>query len=604
MRKKMAVGLLLVSAILAASCMRMMSHALGVEPGERQAMIFEKNVMVPMRDGVKMATDIYRPRAEGKYPVILCRIPYGSDGSSYQELGKFFVRQGYIFILQDTRGTFSSEGVYFPLIWERNDGIDTSDWIAKQSWFSGKLGTWGVSYFAYTQWAEAPNNKVITAMNPVFGTGSIFKFVYRSGVVTYVQMIPWNTDMQNAWYKKQGMDKKIEVDLLAGGYYNYPIRDAVPANVEQVLGGGPEQLQKEAEKGVFDWIQHPGDVVKVDALMFDNAYTQVTAPSLQIAGWFDQALGPMLDDFVKVRAEGQGNAKQTRMIIGPWTHGAPGIPNDKRYSQKTLAGLQLYGRDLIDFYNYWLKGVENGEDKEPALKIFIMGENVWRNENEWPLARTRWTNYYIHGNGKANTRLGDGKLELSAPGKEPVDKFDYDPANPVPNLGGNYLGYKDWQPGSFDQSEIEKRTDVLVYATEPLKQGVEVTGPIKMMLYAASDAKDTDFTAKLVDIYPNGKAYNLCDGIVRARYRKSILKPSALEPGKVYQYEIEMWATGNYFQPGHKIAVEISSSNFPQFDRNTNCGGEGGPDCRKIAHQVVYHNSEYPSYLYLPVIPR
>ncbi len=604
MFKKILVGLLFVSAVFTMGCAVIIAKGLGVDPGKGQAMVFEKNVMVPMRDGVKMATDIYRPKAEGKYPAILNRMPYGTDESTFEELGKFFVRRGYIFINQDTRGTFSSEGVYFPLIWERNDGIDTSDWIARQPWFNGKLGTWGVSYFAYTQWAEAPGNKVITVMNPVFGTGNIFEFVFRGGALTYVQMVPWNTGMQNAWHTKQNQpDKIVKVDLLSGGYFNYPIRDAITVKVEDLIGD-PERVKKEAEKGVFDWIQHPGDIVNVTADNFDGFYSQVTAPSLQIAGWFDQATGPMLDDFVKIRAEGKGMSPKTRIIIGPWTHGLPGVPNNKIFGQKTLSGTRLYGRDLFSWYDYWLKGVDNGEDRQPPLKIFVMGENQWRNENEWPLARTKWTNYYLHGAGKANTRGGDGRLDLNAPANEAVDKFSYDPANPVPNLGGNYLGHQEWQPGSFDQSEIEKRDDVLVYVTEPLKTGVEVTGPIKMVLYAASDALDTDFTAKLVDIYPEGKAYNLCDGIIRARYRESLLHPTAIEPGKVYKYEIDMWATGNYFQPGHRIAVEISSSDFPEFDRNSNCAGEGGPDCRKTANQVIYHSSEYPSHLYLPVIPR
>lgn len=603
MTKKLWIIFLMIFFILEAGCAQMLSHILGVEPGEHQVMVFEKNVMVPMRDGVKLATDIYRPRGEGKYPVILNRMPYGTDDEMFKELGRFFVRHGYIFINQDTRGTYSSEGVYFPLVWERNDGIDTCKWIAQQPWFNGKLGTWGVSYFAYTQWAESPNNPLITAMNPVFGTGSIFKFVFRGGALTYVQMIPWNTGMQNAWYKKQGINKKIEVDLLSGGYYNYPIREAKSVNVEEIISS-EERVKAEAEKGVFDWIQHPGDIVNVSADNFEGFYDEVSAPSLQVAGWFDQALGPMLDDFVKIRSEGKGNAQKTRLIIGPWVHGAPGIPNNKRFGQKMLSGMQFYGEEVFQFFDYWLKGVNNGEPQKPALKIFVMGENKWRDENEWPLARTQWTNYYLHSKGKANSKSGDGWLDPIAPGNEPPDKFIYNPENPVPTRGGNFLGHKDWQPGSYDQSKIEEREDVLVYFSPVLTQPVEVTGPVKMVLYAESDAKDTDFTAKLVDVYPDGKAYNLCDGIIRARYRESLVKPTPIEPGKIYKYEIDMWATSNLFQPGHRIGLEISSSNFPQFDRNSNCAGEGGPDCRKIAHQTIYHNSEHPSHLVLPIIPR
>jgi hypothetical protein len=338
--------------------------------------------------------------------------------------------------------------------------------------------------------------------------------------------------------------------------------------------------------------------------MFDGYYSHVTAPALQVAGWYDQALGPMLDDFQKIHKEGGGNSPKTRIIIGPWTHGAPGIPNNKIFHQKKLAGLNLYGSEMFKWFDYWLRGISNGEDKEPPVKLFVMGENVWRNENEWPLARTKWADYYVHSRGRANSNQGDGKLDATAPANEPVDKFDYDPAKPAPTLGGAFLPFKDWMAGSFDQTPAEKRNDVLVYFTEPLTQAVEVTGPVKIILFASSDAKDTDFTAKLVDKYPDGKVYNLCDGIIRARYRDSLLHPTALEPGKVYKYEIDMWATSNLFKPGHRIGVEISSSNFPQYDRNTNCGGEGGKDCRKVAHQQIWHESVNPTHIILPVIPR
>lgn len=599
MKRRMAIAVLVLAVVLDFGCARILGHVLGVGPGEREKMVVERNLMVPMRDGVKLATDVYRPKQPGRYPVILNRMPYGTDGNSFLELGRFIVNHGYVFVNQDTRGTYSSEGEYFPLVFERNDGIDTVKWISDQPWCNGKIGTWGVSYFAYTQWAESPDNPLITAMNPVFGTGSIFKFVFRGGALSYVQMIPWNTGMENAKRKKEGIEEKIEVNLLAGGYYNEPLRDAKPVDQYALM-----QDQSQIKLGVFHWFEHPGDIAAVPALMFDGMYSHVTAPSLQVAGWYDQALGPMLDDFVKIRAEGSGNSRKTRLIIGPWTHGAPGIPNNKIFHQKTLAGLQLYGKEMFDWFDYWLKGIDNGLNQSSSVRLFVMGENVWRDENEWPLKRTRWTNYYIHSNGHANTAKGDGRLDTTAPAKEPVDKFDYDPQNPAPTLGGAFLPYDQWPAGSFDQAEAEKRNDVLVYFSEPLTTAVEVTGPIKVVLYAASDAKDTDFTAKLVDMYPDGKVYNLCDGIIRARYRDSLIHPSLLEPGKIYKYEIDLWATSNLFKPGHRIGLEISSSNFPQYDRNSNCGGEGGKDCRKVAHQQIYHDADHATHIIMPVIPR
>jgi hypothetical protein len=389
------------------------------------------------------------------------------------------------------------------------------------------------------------------------------------------------------------------VDLLAGGFFNQPIREAQPIDAKEVI-----KDPKNLEKGVELWTQHPGDIQEVDVLNYDKFYAKVSAPSLLIAGWYDMFQGPELNDFNRIRAEGKGNAKQTRIIVGPWTHGAPGIPPNKIFHQKMLDGLNLYGSQMIAWFDYWLKDIDNGAAKEAPLKLFVIGENQWRDEQEWPLARTKWTEYYIHSRGSANSRSGDGMLDSKKPERESADQFVYDPADPAPTRGGAFLPYGEWPAGSFDQSSIEQRKDVLVYATEPLPSGVEVTGPVKMILYAASDMKDTDFTAKLVDIYPDGKTYNLCDGIIRARYRESLAHPSALEPGKVYKYEIDLWATSNYFKPGHKIGLEISSSNFPSFDRNTNCAGEGGPDCRKVAHQTILHNAQYPSHLILPIIPR
>jgi len=599
MKKGFAVVSLLCLALFASSCAPILGAALSVGPGKHTWMTLDKNLMVPMRDGVRLATDVYRPKKPGKYPVILNRMPYGTDGSMFAELGRFMVNHGYVFVNQDTRGTYDSEGEYFPVVFERNDGVDTVKWVSEQPWCNGKIGTWGVSYFAITQWEEAPDNELMTAMNPVFGTGSIFKWIFRGGALSYVQMIPWNTDMENAKLKKEGSDKIIPIDLMAGGYYNEPIREAQPVNQAELM-----KDQSQIKLGVFRWFEHPGNIASVEALNFEGYYSRVSAPGLLTAGWYDQALGPMLEDFSKMRAEGKGNARQTRLIVGPWTHGVPGIPNNKIFRQKTFAGTKLYGSELFQWFDYWLKGMDTGVDKEPPARIFVMGENVWRGENEWPLARTQWTNYYLHGKGKANSGKGDGKLDTTAPASEPADKFDFAPANPAPTLGGAFLPFKDWMAGSFDQAEAEKREDVLVYFTEPLKESVEVTGPVKVILYAQSNAKDTDFTAKLVDKWPDGKVYNLCDGIIRARYRDSLLKPTALEPGKVYKYEIDMWATSNLFKPGHSIGVEISSSNFPQYDRNTNCGGEGGKDCRKVAAQTVLHDAANPTHIVLPVIPR
>jgi len=585
--------------LLASGCSRIVAMGMGVPAGKHEIMLMEKNVMIPMRDGVKLAIDIYRPRHKGKYPAILCRLPYGSDGQMYAILAKFFVRHGYVFLVQDTRGTFASEGLYFPLVFEYDDGHDTTEWVTRQPWFNGKLGTWGGSYFGYTQWEAAPDNPAITAMNPLYTSGSIKDVMFRGGAMEYATFVPWNAGMEDAWNKKKGIDKKVEVDLASGGFFNDPIREAAPLNVQEILKDESNLL-----KGVTSFTSHPGDIQDVEIVNFEHFYSKVSAPSLLIAGWYDMFQGPQLKDFQRIRVEGKGNAKKTRMIVGPWTHGAPGLPRNPVFEQGLLEGFHQYGQAMLSFYDYWLKDAGNDEEKAAPLKIFVIGENVWRDENEWPLARTGYVNYYIHGNGKANTSAGDGKLNTDAPGAEPADKFSYDPENPAPTAGGAFLPAGQWPPGALDQAAVEKRDDVLVFVSEPLTQELEVTGPVKIILYAQSDAKDTDFTAKLVDVYPNGKVYNLCDGIIRARYREGYSHPAAIEPGKVYRYEIDMWSTSNLFKAGHRIGIEISSSNFPQFDRNTNCAGEGGDKCRKVAKQTILHDEANPSHVILPVIPR
>jgi putative CocE/NonD family hydrolase len=261
------------------------------------------------------------------------------------------------------------------------------------------------------------------------------------------------------------------------------------------------------------------------------------------------------------------------------------------------------GKLQFDWFQYWLKGQETDVEDWPAYRLFVMGENRWRGENEWPLARTDFTHFYLHSGGSANTRKGNGTLSLEKPEDEPADAFTYDPTQPVPTHGGNNLLLI--PTGPFDQTKIEDRNDVLVYTTDPLTEPIEVTGPVRLVLYAASSARDTDFTAKLVDVSPSGKAFNLCDGIIRARYRNSKSEPSLIQPDQVYQYEIDLWVTSNLFLEGHSIRLEISSSNFPRFDRNPNTGNPFGTDTEFLpAGQTIHHSATFPSHLVLPIIPR
>jgi len=326
-----------------------------------------------------------------------------------------------------------------------------------------------------------------------------------------------------------------------------------------------------------------------------------------VTSWYDIFLHGGLANFCGLReramtAEARGHQK---LLVGPWAHLFP-------YTNPTSQGTGDidFGRNaLIDlhetqlrWFDYWLKGMDTGIVEEPVVKIFVMGENVWREENEWPLARTRYTPYYFHSQGKANSLRGDGRLSPDAPGEEPPDHFVYDPDDPVPTRGGNTLIIP---MGVQDQRGVEERQDVLVYTTEPLAAPLEVTGPVVMKLHAATDAPDTDFTAKLVDVRPDGYAQNLTDGIIRGRYRESRTRPSPLTPGDVYEFTVDLWATGHVFLPGHRLGVEISSSNFARFDRNLNTGEDQATGARfGTARQTVLHDRRYPSHVLLPVIPR
>lgn len=594
------VLVLLVASVGSGGCVRIGSRVLGIgEPGPGKVIV-ERNIMVPMRDGVRLATDVYRPAAPGRYPVILTRIPYGTDPDSGFPfkytflLGKIFVKQGYVFVAQDTRGEFDSEGVWFPLIYEYDDGHDTTAWITEQPWYDGHLGMWGASYFGYTQLMAAPGNTDLKALNPWVTSGNIHRLMFRGGASNYIGMEGWLTQEVNNQAIRHGEkgDKKID---LTRGWYNDPIRDAEPVNMRATMAD-PDALAQ----GPWPWINHPGDTEDVEALNYDRYYKEVSVPSLLVAGWYDCFIGPQMVDFVRLREEGIGDAKKTRIIVGPWVHGEP----MSKFEESYLAGPKLYGSSFMEWYDYWLKEIDNGAADKAPLLIFVMGDNVWREEQEWPLARTRYVDYYIHSEGRANSSSGDGSMDTTPPGDEPADQYSYDPRNPVPTRGGSFLGSLNFQPGAVDQRPVQKRRDVLVYVTEPLSGPVEVTGPITVTLYAASSAIDTDWTAKLVDVAPNGYAQNLQDGIIRARYRDGYQHPTAIEPGKIYEYKIDLLSTSNVFLKGHRIGLEISSSNFPQFDRNTNAGGVGGPDNIIVAGQSIYHDREHATRITLPVIPR
>jgi len=384
---------------------------------------------------------------------------------------------------------------------------------------------------------------------------------------------------------------------------NLSYQDMAHLTIEQIAvkAGFAESSQKvsaDTTDQMIELMSYPGFALSSDDFNFKDRYRQVSAPALMIAGWYDIFLAGQLDDFMAMRKMAPGDAgRYTRIIIGPWGHIRGKHPDA---GQEASLGVMIKDLMVFKWFDRWLRGEENGIEKQAPILLYVMNKNEWRPEQEWPLARTRYTDYYFHSNGRANSRSGDGAISAEKSMEEAADKFEYDPLQPVPTHGGNNLLES---VGAMDQKKIEARQDVLVYTTPALTEAVEATGPITVTLYAASSTRDTDFTAKLCDVYPDGRSLNLADGIIRARYRESLTEPSLIEPGKIYEYKIDLWSTSNLFPKGHRIRVQVSSSNFPRFDRNSNAGGEGGKDKVIKAEQTIYHDAAHPSHITLPIIP-
>ena len=559
----------------------------------------EANVRVPMRDGVTLAADIYRPDAPGKFPAILERTPYNRATAMPAGDPQWYAARGYVVILQDVRGTYDSDGIFYAFKNEADDGYDTDEWIGKQPWFDGNLGTMGGSYVGYTQWAQAiRGSKYLKAMAMTVTTPDIYgNWIYIDGALHYGFDLPWG-----------GIEMSGHVMQSNRGFEWDPIYGHLPIATS-------DQAGHHITPHYRDWLAHPLRDSYWDGISFEADYNKVSVPILSIDGWYDIFLRGDINDDAHMRKEGKtAEAREgKRLLIGPWAHETGGRvalpvnngganPNPVDFGDNAPVDKRLLH---LRWFDHWLKGIDNGVSRDAPVQIFVMGENRWRDEKEWPLARTRYTNYYIRSNGRANSADGDGVLTPERPTGAKTDSFTYDPANPVPSMGGNVC-CSNVPSGPWDQRKVEERKDVLVYTTPAMNAATEITGPIKMELYAATSAKDTDWTAKLVDVGPGGFAQNIQSGIVRARFREGAGKPAKMiEPGKVYDYTIDLWATSHVILPGHRLRLEISSSDFPRFDRNLNTGEDPNGGTQMIsANQTIYHSANYPSHVILPLIPR
>ncbi|MGZ6368387.1 MAG: CocE/NonD family hydrolase [Ktedonobacteraceae bacterium] len=544
---------------------------------------------VPMRDGITLSADIYRPidslHTSKKYPVILTRTPYMKLNERMLVSAKYFAERGYVFVAMDVRGRGDSDGTFVPYLNEGKDGYDAIEWCASQSWSDGNVGTIGSSYPGCIQWLAAlqkpPHLKAmvvrVTPSDPFVetptGLPSPITLCWLHYVSGHMNQLMEAVDWEHV-YEHLPL---ITMDVRAGRY-NANWR----ANIEHA------QLDEY-------W----------DPLCYQNKLDQLDVPVLHISGWYDdEQIGTPLN-YIGMTTRGAQDAARAsqRLLMGPWGH----VVN----SESKLGEVDFGPQSLVDmraeelrWFNRWLKGYTNisATPEEFSVRIFVMGANEWRDEHEWPLARTQWTPFYLHSRGSANSRFGDGTLSIDKPENEPTDTYQYDPAHPVPFITdptSTQIG------GPDDYSAIERRDDVLVYMTEPLKEEIEVTGPIRVNLYASSSAPDTDFMAKLVDILPSGFVQRLCDGMVRARFRDGMDRPSLIEPGKIYKFSIDCWNTSQVFKTGHRIGLEISSSAFPKFDRNLNTGAPLGVTTKMaIAEQMIYHDVEHPSAMVLPIIPK
>ncbi len=601
--------------------------------------IIERKVMVPMRDGKRMAADIYRPKdTSRKYPIIFVRTPYnfnywdvklGAPRDMAAELKA--VKRGYVFVEMNERGHFFSEGAYDILGAPLTDGTDAISWMASQPWSSNKVGTIGCSSTAEWQLGvAAQGNPALATIVPQgfgAGVGRVGPYYeqgnwYRGGAVQMLfiawlygeqnqvrPMFPPNTSQDDLVRVSRMFDLAPQMPPVdwSKALWHLPETDIIKAV------GGPKGIfsdRMEVGTGGAMIKRAPNDPAWYrGGLWHDNM--SIDVPGFWFMSWYDVSVGPNLAVYNHVRKTAKPDiANQQYAVIAPTLH-----CSFKRATDDTVVGERSMGDARLDYdaltygwFDYFLKGENKSVvEKMPKVRFFTMGSNKWQTSETWPPEGAAPMRLFLASDGKANSLNGDGALSSLAPAADHSDTFTYDPANPVLSYGGNVCCTGNAVTGgAFDQRRTEARADVLVYTSEPLKQGLEVSGSVGAELYVSSDAKDTDVTVKLLDVYPDGTAYNLDETIQRARYREGYEKPVVwMEPGHVYPLKIQPMNTSNYFATGHRIRIEVSSSNFPRFDRNLNTGGNNYDESHgRVAHNTVHHSQQHPSQITLTVVKR
>lgn len=562
---------------------------------------------IAMRDGVSLSVDIYRPAGTEHVPALLSITPYSKGlGSGGVERARWYAQRGYAVILADMRGRYDSEGVWDPFnAKHKTDGYDLLDWISKQNWSNARIGMIGMSYLGWAQWWTATQaHPALKAIAPI--------------------MAPPD-QMYNLPYQ-QGLLKAPFIDVSG----------AVSGRVMQSVGPGPyfgftatrmtdfmhtPYVDINRYRGMLDapWFEtiirsnlSSSDYFKAISYQSPESYAKITVPSLNLAGWFDEDQPGSPMNYIAMKRYGSTpDARAPKLILGPWPHGMPNVHKVGNFDYGPDASFDIDAYTLR-WFDHYLKQIDNGIDREPPVSVFVMGANKWYHEKDWPLPQTRWTNYYLTSGGNANSALGDGVLTTKPARNSGSDSYVYDPAHPTlsPFKGGSI------EEGAIDIRATEAGEDVLVYTTAPLTEDTEVTGPIQMKIFASTSARDTDWIVHLVDVYPDGYAAILAEGVMRARNRDgdqagafNPAKLSTITPGEVYEYTIDFWrVTGNLFKKGHRIRIDIQSSYYPYYLRNLNSGADnvGLVDAADavVATQTIYHGPQRASYVRLPVIPR
>ncbi len=571
--------------------------ASGAEPYE---VTVERNVPVKMHDGAVLRADIYRPMREGKFPVLLQRTPYDKRGGT--SFGYQGAARGFVVVIQDVRGRYTSEGEWYPFKHEPEDGYNTVEWAAALPYSNGKVGMFGGSYVGATQMLAAITHPPhLAGICPVVTASNYHSnWTYQGGAFEQ-----WFNESWTSGLAQDTLNRMVQKDTNAMiGAPTLPLAKYPLFNFPEIPAD--PQITKTLAQYFLDWLSHPDYDAYWKQWSIEEHFASIQVPALTMAAWYDIFQGGSLRNYLGIKQHGGSEAARNgqRLLITIGGHAGGG--------QKI--GEVDFGPAALEFdenaitlrwYQYLFQGERNEFAGQTPVRLFVMGTNVWRDEPAWPLARAQTARYYLHAVHGANSSGGDGGLSTEQPQAEQADHYVYDPGKPVPTVGGPLCCDGTHLPaGPRDQAAVEKREDVLVYSTAAFEQDTEVTGPVSLELYAKSSAVDTDFTGKFVDVWPNGFAQNLTEGIIRARYRDSQERAELIRPGHIYKFNIDLWSTSNVFLKGHKLRLEVSSSNFPRFNRNLNTGEANELASRHVpATNTIYHDAGHPSALLIQIVP-